>query len=63
MTPSAARSFLRTKTSNARSYLFLVIYMIPGTPKDLLCYFAGLTDMKLPVLILIILISGLVEAL
>ena len=21
--------------------------MVPGTPKDLLCYFAGLTDMKL----------------
>ena len=27
--------------------------MIPGTPKDLLCYFAGLTDMKFPVFLLI----------
>ena len=27
--------------------------MIPRTPKDLLCYFAGLTDMKFPVFLLI----------
>lgn len=33
------------KTSKARNYLFLVVYMLPGTPKDLLGYFAGLTDM------------------
>ena len=26
--------------------------MIPGTPKDLLCYFAGLTDLKLSVFLL-----------
>lgn len=37
------------KTSNARNILFLVIYMIPGTPKDLLGYFAGLTDIPFPV--------------
>ena len=43
--------FLRT--SRRRTVLFLLIFMVPGTPKDLLCYFAGLTDMKLPVLILI----------
>ena len=41
------------KTSNARTYLFLVIYMIPGTPKDLLGYFAGLTDLPFPVFCLI----------
>ena len=33
------------KTSSKRDFLFLVIFMLPGTPKDLLCYFAGLTDM------------------
>lgn len=30
-----------------RIYLYLIIFMIPGTPKDLLSYFAGLTDIKL----------------
>lgn len=41
------------KTSNARNLLFLVIYMIPGTPKDLLGYFAGLTDIPFPVFFLV----------
>ena len=39
------RSIKFLKTSSKRDFLFLVIFMIPGTPKDLLCYFAGLTDM------------------
>ncbi len=34
------------KTSASRDILYFIIFMIPGTPKDLLCYFAGLTDMK-----------------
>ena len=29
------------------------IYMIPGTPKDLLGYFAGLTDIPFPVFCLV----------
>jgi len=33
--------------------LFLVIFMVPGTPKDLLCYFAGLTTIPFPVLMVI----------
>ncbi len=41
------------KTSSRRSILFLLIFMIPGTPKDLLCYFAGLTDMSFPAWLLI----------
>lgn len=41
------------KSSPKRVVLFLLIFMIPGTPKDLLCYFVGLTDMKLPVLMVI----------
>ncbi len=35
------------KTSSKKTLLFTVIFAIPGTPKDLLAYFAGLTDMKL----------------
>lgn len=41
------------KSSPKRDFLFLLIFMIPGTPKDLLCYFAGLTDIKLGVWLLI----------
>lgn len=37
-----------------RLYLLVFIaFIIPGTPKDLLCYVAGLTDMKLSVWLLI----------
>ena len=39
--------------SPKRSLLFLLIFMLPGTPKDLLCYYAGLTDIKLPALLMI----------
>ena len=38
-----ALHFLRK--SPKRIFLFLIIFMRPGTPKDLLCYYAGLTDM------------------
>lgn len=52
-----SREKLRTirflKHSSRRTLLFLVIFMVPGTPKDLLCYFAGLTDIPFPVLLLI----------
>lgn len=41
------------KTSEARNFLFLIVYMLPGTPKDLLGYFAGLTDIPFPVFCLI----------
>ena len=41
------------KTSPRRTLLFLLVFMVPGTPKDLLCYFGGLTDIKLPALLLI----------
>lgn len=43
--------FLRS--SPKRNLLFLLIFMLPGTPKDLLCYYAGLTDIRLPVLLMI----------
>lgn len=41
------------KTNEKRDFLFLIIYMLPGTPKDLLGYFAGLTDLPFPVFCLI----------
>lgn len=41
------------QASPQRTLLFLLIFMTPGTPKDLLCYFAGLTDIKLWILLLI----------
>lgn len=41
------------KTTPRRNVLFLLIYMLPGTPKDLLGYFAGLTDIPFPAFCLI----------
>lgn len=41
------------KSTPGRDYLFLVIFMLPGTPKDLLCYFAGLTDIRVWVWLMI----------
>lgn len=40
-------------SSPKKTLLFFVIFALPGTPKDLLCYFAGLTDIKLWKLLLI----------
>ena len=34
------------KSSPNRYFIMLVVFLIPGTPKDLLAYYAGLTDMK-----------------
>ena len=39
--------------SPKRILLFCLIFVIPGTPKDLLCYYAGLTDIRLPVFLMI----------
>ena len=41
------------KTDPRRELLFLLIFMLPGVPKDLMCWFAGLTDMRFPVWLLI----------
>ena len=43
--------FLRSTPK--RDFLFLLFFMLPGTPKDLLSYFAGLTDIRFPVWLLI----------
>lgn len=34
------------KTSPKRMALLWLVFTVPGTPKDLLCYFAGLTDLR-----------------
>ena len=47
------RSLRFLRSSPKRNLLFMLIFMLPGTPKDLLCYYAGLTDIKLPALLLI----------
>ncbi len=44
-------SFL--KHSKKRDIIFFLIFMMPGTPKDLLSYFAGMTDMPLGIWLLI----------
>lgn len=46
------RSLRFLQSSKKRTILFMLIFMIPGTPKDLLCYFAGLTDISFPILML-----------
>ena len=41
------------KSTPKRDLLFLVVYMLPGSPKDLLGYFAGLTDIRFPTWLII----------
>ena len=40
-----------------RNTIYFIVMLIPGTPKDLLSYFAGLTDIKLSTWLLIVLVS------
>lgn len=47
------RSIRFLQATPRRDLLFLIIFMLPGTPKDLLCYFAGLTNIRFPVWLLI----------
>ena len=42
------------KSTPKRDMLFLIIFMIPGTPKDLLTYAVGLTDIKFSRFLLIV---------
>lgn len=51
--PEKLRWLRFLKTNPKRELLFLLVFMLPGTPKDLLCYFAGLTDLRLGVWLLI----------
>lgn len=44
--PEKLRSLRFLQSSPKRDALFWLIFTVPGTPKDLLCFFAGLTDMS-----------------
>lgn len=45
------------KTERRRDLLIFIIFFIPGTPKDLLTYFAGLTDITLSRFLILSLIA------
>lgn len=45
--PEKIRSLRFLHSSKKRDALFFLLFFLPGTPKDLLCYFAGLTDISL----------------
>lgn len=44
--PEKLRSLRFLQSTPKRDALFWLIFTVPGTPKDLLCYFAGLTDLS-----------------
>jgi len=44
-------------TEKKRDRLIFILFLIPGTPKDLLTYFVGLTDIKLSSFLVISLIA------
>ena len=41
------------QSSEKKIIIFLILFIVPGTPKDLLCYYGGLTDISMPLLIFI----------
>ena len=41
------------KTSQKKIVIFMILFLVPGTPKDMLCYYGGLTDISMPLLIFI----------
>lgn len=45
--------------SKKRDFLIFIVFLLPGTPKDLLTYFAGLTDIKFPHFLLLASIARL----
>ena len=51
--------FVATISMAVLYYLVFALFFIPGTPKDLLTYFVGLTDMKLGTFLLISLVGRL----
>lgn len=44
-------------TEQKRDMLIFLLFFIPGTPKDLLTYFAGLTDIKLSTFLLLSMVA------
>ena len=41
------------QSSERKIVIYLILFIVPGTPKDLLCYYGGLTDISMPLLIFI----------
>ena len=41
------------QSSQKKIVVFMILFIVPGTPKDLLCYYGGLTDIPMPLLIFI----------
>lgn len=41
------------KNKKKRNFLIFLVFLIPGTPKDLLTYVVGLTDMSIPMYLLL----------
>ena len=41
------------QSSKKKILVFAILFIVPGTPKDLLCYYGGLTDISMPLLIFI----------
>lgn len=41
------------QSSQKKIVVFMILFIVPGTPKDLLCYYGGLTDISMPLLIFI----------
>ena len=41
------------QTSKKKIMIFAILFIVPGTPKDLLCYYGGLTNIPMPLLIFI----------
>lgn len=52
-TPEKLNSLNFLKHSKKRDIIFFLIFIMPGTPKDLLCYFAGITNMPFGIWLLI----------
>ena len=36
------------QSSQKKIVVFMILFIVPGTPKDLLCYYGGLTDIPMP---------------
>lgn len=56
-TPDKINELRFINTEKKRNYLIFFLFFIPGTPKDLLTYFVGLTDIKLGSFLIISLIA------
>ncbi len=52
--------FLRT--NRRRDLIILILFLMPGTPKDLLCFFCGLTDMPFSIFFLIAVLARIPAA-